>query len=50
MRFPLCQRIVASLFAAATAFGAGAIGHPAIASAEWDIGAYDECMDDVGLK
>ena len=30
--------------------GGDLIGYPALASAEWDVGAYDECMDDVGLK
>jgi hypothetical protein len=34
----------ASLLAVAFAIGASAFGHTAIASAEWDIEAYDKCM------
>ena len=34
----------AALFAAALGIGASAFAHPAIASAEWDIEAYDDCM------
>ena len=32
---------LATLFTAAVTIG---IGYPAVASAEWDIGAYDHCM------
>jgi hypothetical protein len=34
----------AALLAGAIALGASAFGHTAIASAEWDIEAYDKCM------
>jgi hypothetical protein len=35
----------AALLAGAIALGASAFGHTAIASAEWDIEAYDRCME-----
>jgi hypothetical protein len=34
----------AALFTAALSIGASAFAHPAIASAEWDIGEYDSCI------
>jgi hypothetical protein len=34
----------AALLAGALALGASAFGHTAIASAEWDIEAYDKCV------
>jgi hypothetical protein len=40
----------AGLLAAGVALGGGLIGNPAIASAEWDIGAYDACTDAAGEK
>jgi hypothetical protein len=35
----------AALFTAALGIGASAFVHPAIASAEWDIEKYDDCMN-----
>ena len=50
MRSRLHHFATAGLLAAGAVLGGGLIGYPAIAFAEWDIGAYDECMDEVGLK
>ncbi len=46
------RRLVpAALFAAAVALGISTLADPAIASAEreWDIGAYDKCIENVFL-
>ncbi len=37
--------VPAALIAAAVAIGGSTLIHPAIGSAEWDIQAYDNCMD-----
>lgn len=50
MRSPLHHFATAGLLAAGAVLGGGLIGYPAIAFAEWDVGAYDQCMDEVGLK
>lgn len=47
----LRRLVSATLFAAAVALGGGTLADPAIASAEreWDIGAYDKCIENVFL-
>jgi hypothetical protein len=50
MRSLLHHFATAGLLAAGAVLGGGLIGYPAIAFAEWDVGAYDQCMEEVGLK